>query len=155
MATETDVGIIRGIEVDWDICLLMLDVRGADLHLFGEKHMTLDALSAIFRVEPPPAPRADLVGRSVRFMRDGGQLLALDEHVPQYELHEGFMVETENGLVFEPEESVWLGPLVEFLDANVDDFDEIQLSLLRGLAVSEAFVGGGGAQPVFRLTRVS
>ncbi len=48
---------------------------------------------------------------------------------------------------------LWSGPLDEFLADN--SLTEVEMATIRSLPVGASFLSGGGAAPMFRLTRLT
>jgi hypothetical protein len=75
---HSGTGTIQRFDLDGTIVTLHLRVRGGKtLVLRGEARMTLDALTAIYEVAPKPAPPMDLIGKRLRYWRDGSLLTSL------------------------------------------------------------------------------
>jgi hypothetical protein len=73
-------GTITRFEIQSTIATLHLRVHGGEtLVLHGHARYTLDALTEIFEVPPPPAPPTDLIGKRLRYQRDGNLLMSLGE----------------------------------------------------------------------------
>jgi hypothetical protein len=73
-------GTIKRFEIQSTIATLHLRVHGGEiLVLHGHARYTLEALTGIFQVAPPPAPPTDLIGKRLRYVRDGQLLVSLAE----------------------------------------------------------------------------
>lgn len=71
------VGTIKSFEVHGGIATVVIEIHNRTLELYAESSMTLDALTYIFAIPPPPAPPTDVVGRQVQYVREGPMLLEL------------------------------------------------------------------------------
>jgi hypothetical protein len=73
-------GTIKKFELQSTIATLHLRVHGGEtLVLHGHARFTLEALAGIFQPAPQPAPATELVGKRIRYKRDGNLLISIGE----------------------------------------------------------------------------
>jgi hypothetical protein len=73
-------GTIQRFNIESTIATLHLRVHGGEtLVLHGHARFTLEALANIFQPAPAPAAPTALVGKRIRYKRDGNVLMSIGE----------------------------------------------------------------------------
>ena len=70
-------GKIVKLGISGGIATLVLKIKGREIVVHGETRMTLDALTEIFEIAPPPAPPTDVRGKRITYRRDGAMLMSI------------------------------------------------------------------------------